>query len=108
MEPYEAGKLKNALVADKIIGKAASVILILGGAKEVYGDTISKTALAYLTAHGIKALENRVIDVISNREGNGICPMERAVMDVEAPEVGLQKLRETIAALRAQAKPQAV
>ena len=108
MELYEAGKLKNALVADKIIGKAASVILILGGAKEVYGDTISKTALAYLTAHGIKASGNRVIDVISNREGNGICPMERAVMDVEAPEAGLHKLRETIAALRAQAKPQAV
>lgn len=106
LELYEAGLLKDALVADKIIGKAASMILVLGGAQEVYGETISRSAMAYLADHGIKASGGRVIDMISNRLGTGICPMERTVMELDDPNVGLAKLRDTMAALRMQAQAQ--
>lgn len=103
---YDEGALKDAVVADKIIGKAAAMVLVLGGARQVYGETISRTAVEYLKAHGIEASGGRVIDLISNRAGNGICPMERTVMDIEDPAEGLEKLRETMAALAAQGKRQ--
>lgn len=104
MELYDGGILAGADVADKIIGKAASMILVAGGVKRAYGETISRAALDFLSARGVHASGGRVIDVISNREGDGICPMERAVMDISDPAQGVSELRQTMVALSARAK----
>lgn len=103
MQIYETGALAGAFVADKIIGKAASMILVAGGAKEAYGETISRAAIDYLSARGVKASGGRVIELISNREGNGICPMERTVMDIDDPAQGIEALKATMRALREKA-----
>ncbi len=97
---YEEKILENTLVADKIIGKAAAMVLTLGKVKAVYAETMSQAAKAYLEKHQIEVGYGRCIDVINNREGNGICPIERAVMDLEDPSEALEVLKETLIALR--------
>ena len=94
--------LKNAYVADKIIGKAAAMILVLGGVKQAYGVIMSAAGRAYLERHGITAGFGRCVDVISNRDRNGICPIEKSVMDIEDPEEGLKVMS---AAIRELMKP---
>ena len=93
--------MKGALVVDRIIGRAAAMILVAGGAGSVYGLTMSRSGMEYLCAHGISCSCGRCIDIISNREGNGICPLERTVMDIEDPVEGIAALRKTIAELMA-------
>lgn len=100
---YEEGIINNAEVADKIIGKAAAMILVLGNVKKVYGETMSKEAEKYLKMHHIEVGYGRCIDVIRNREGNGICPMERAVMAIDEPKEALEVLKQTLAKLRKEA-----
>ena len=97
---YEEKILENALVVDKIIGKAAAMVLTFGKVKAVYAETMSQAAKAYLEKHQIQVGYERCIDVINNREGNGICPMERAVMDLEDPGEALEVLKETLILLR--------
>lgn len=97
---YHEDALKDALVVDKIIGKAAAMVLVLGGAKQAYGRSVSRAALEYLRLHGIAADGREIIEQISNRRGDGICPMERAVMDITDPREGLNRLEETIASMR--------
>ncbi len=92
--------LKDSFVVDKIIGKAAAMIIVLSGAKKVYGKSMSTAAFDYLEKHGCKADYGEKIDVISNRAGNGICPLENAVLDIDDPETGYQILKETINRLR--------
>ena len=44
--------LLGATVADKVIGKGAAALMILGGVKEVYADVISRPALKlFLTVY---------------------------------------------------------
>ncbi|MDR0220132.1 MAG: DUF1893 domain-containing protein [Lachnospiraceae bacterium] len=93
-------KLAGAYVLDKVVGKAAAMILVLGGAKKVYGELMSKSALEYLKAHDIKAAYGEKVGTIMNLAGTGICPLENSVLDIEDPQEGYQKLTETLAMLR--------
>jgi len=88
--------LHNAFVVDKIIGKAAAMILVLGRVNKVYGMIMSAAGRDYLERHGITAEFGRCVDVISNRERNGICPIEKSVMNIDDPKEGLKVMSATI------------
>lgn len=92
----DPGKLKDSIVVDKIIGKAAAMILVLGGAKRVYGMIMSAAGRRFLEQHGISAECGRCVDMIVNRTSDGICPIERSVMDIDDPQEGLAVLKTTI------------
>lgn len=91
--------LQDALVADKLIGKAAAMLLSMGGVKAIYGNTMSRSAEGYLEKKGISYDYGRCIQVVSNRTGDGICPLEKAVADVEDEQEAYEKLKATIAQL---------
>jgi hypothetical protein len=88
--------LKGAFVVDKVIGKAAAMLAVLGGATKVYGLLMSKSAVEYLKKHNIPAEYSKCVDVISNRTGDGICPLEMTVKDIEDAQIAYQQLKETI------------
>ncbi|MCC8123010.1 MAG: DUF1893 domain-containing protein [Oscillospiraceae bacterium] len=91
--------LRDAFVIDKIIGKAAAMLLVKCGASQVHGVVMSEAACAYLERHGVAVSFGRCIDVISNRTGNGICPLEQSVLEIDDPEEGYQALKQTISRL---------
>ncbi|MGM9636033.1 MAG: DUF1893 domain-containing protein, partial [Candidatus Avispirillum sp.] len=88
--------LKGASVADKIVGRAVAMLLVYGGAAEVYASVISRGALDYLQEHGIGVTYTNTCIAVSNRRGDGICPMERAVAPVKDPEEAFRVLREKV------------
>jgi len=98
----DIAKFKDAEVADKIIGKAAAMILHLGGVKAVYGEIMSRAAAEYLSAKGIEHRCGRNVDIISNRTGSGICPIEKSVLDIDDPHEGINVIKETIRVLMEQ------
>ena len=95
----EPNILKNSEVADKVIGKAAAMLLVIAGAKYVYGELMSVSGRDFLEKHGVALSYGRCIDVISNRTGNGICPLEKSVMEIDDPHEGYERLKVTIAQL---------
>jgi hypothetical protein len=92
--------LQGAFVVDKVIGKAAALLLVLGGAKGAYGLVVSSAGCAYLKARGFQVNYGELIDKISNRTGDGICPLENSVLDLDDPEAGYYRLKETLKRLR--------
>ena len=96
--------LRGALIVDKIVGKAAAMLAVLGGAAGVFGLTISAAARDYLTAHSIPAGWDVCTERIINRAGTGLCPMEQAVLDLDDPTEGCQVLKETMRRLAAAQK----
>ncbi len=70
-------ELSDALVADKVVGKGAAALMILGGIKAVYADVISNPALNLLKDAHIKVDYANVVPNIINRAGTGICPVEK-------------------------------
>ncbi len=79
----QSGSLTGSFVADKVVGKAAAMLLVRGGAIEVYAEVISEPALAMLKKHRVICLYGTLVPNIINRNNTGICPMEQAVLNVD-------------------------
>lgn len=75
--------LTGAFVADKVVGKAAAMLLVRGGAIEVYAGVISEPALKVFRNHRVLCLYGELVPNIINRDKTGICPMEQAVLGVD-------------------------
>ncbi len=70
--------MKDAVVADKIIGRAAAIVYILCGIKEIYCHVISEPGIEILDKHGIKHSQNNIVARIDNRTKTDMCPMEKS------------------------------
>ncbi len=92
----EQTTLAEGFVADRIVGKAAALLMVLQGAKNVYAETIDKPALAVFRTHGVNVMFRKAIPIIINRSGDGICPMENAVLAVDDPREAFTVLSETV------------
>lgn len=84
--------LKGASVADKVVGKAAASLMILGGINELYTDLISRPALQILKGHNIKTSSQLEVPVILNRDRSDWCPLELLCFR----ENSLEKIRRNI------------
>lgn len=93
---------EGCVIADKVIGKAAALMMILGKAEAVYGRIMSESAKQVLEAHGIEYQYETMVPYIENRTKTGLCPMEETVVAIEEPEIAFEALEKTIAKLMAQ------
>lgn len=90
------GFLKGASVADKVIGKAAALLMVLGEIKEVHTLIISEPAIKVFEKHNTPCFYDKKVDRIVNRTGDGLCPMETLCLDVEEPQEAFEKILEKI------------
>ena len=93
-------RLEGAFVADRIIGKAAAMLLVPMQVASVYGQIMSREAEALLSANGIEVEYGALTDHIINRSGDGLCPMEQAVRDLTDCAAAPAVLRRRIEELR--------
>lgn len=68
--------LKGAAIADKVVGKGAAALMILGGVRAVYAAVISEPALQFFSDAHVDIIYGTVVPNIINRKGDGICPVE--------------------------------
>ena len=80
--------------ADKVIGKATAYLYVLLKVKNVYAQVISKGALAVLKDRGIEVQYGTLVENIINRKGDGICPFEAAVWEIQDPEAAYVAIRK--------------
>lgn len=88
--------LKGAVVADRVIGKAAAFLMVYGGVAEVYTKVISSHAAEVFSKFGVKYTAEKSVDYIVNRSGDDMCPMEKACLNVDTPEKAVEILTEKI------------
>ena len=99
LDAYDKGILSDAFVADKIIGRAAAMIMALGGVRSCYGATVSRGALVIFERYGVSVKYGVLTERIINRSGTGPCPMEDAVEGIDDPARALLAVRERLAEL---------
>ena len=80
------GKLCSALVADKIVGKGAAALMVIGGVSEIHAGVISQPALEMLRAGRVTVTCGKCVPNIINREGTGICPVETLCLGCRTAE----------------------
>ena len=77
----ESAFLHGAVIADKIVGKAAAAIMISAGVKAINADVISYLALNLLQNAPIKVTYSQAVPYIVNRSQTGWCPLETLCKD---------------------------
>lgn len=92
--------LKGASIADKVIGKGAAALLILGEINEIYADIISQSALDLLTDTNIEISYGQIVPFIENRDKTGWCPIEKLCYEEETAESILPLIEEFINRMR--------
>lgn len=92
----------NSVIADKVIGKAAALLIVLGGATGAHGEVMSEEGRAVLEKHHIVYTYKELVPYIENRTRTGRCPMEQAVSNIEDPELAYKELEKTIQSLMKQ------
>ena len=90
------GKLAHALVADKVIGRAAAAICIVGNAKKVHALLMGADALALLKTHGVDASAEKTVPKILNRDLTDGCPMEQTVDGIDDPAEMVKALKSRL------------
>lgn len=85
-------QLQDSIIADKVIGKAAALLMAYAGVKEVYTPVISKPAVDVFEKYNVKVSYDKVVDRIINRKGDGLCPMETLCIDIDDPEEAFVQL----------------
>ena len=92
--------LKGALIADKVVGKGAAALMILGGIEELYTDIISTKALELLRKSDVKVVFAQEVAFIWNRDRTGGCPVETMCSEVESAEEILPLIRDFLEKIR--------
>lgn len=85
---------KDAVLADKVIGKGAALLCAHIGIKKLYTDLISLSARQVLTKYGIEYEYGNTCEYIKNRDETGNCPIEELSKDIDDPVVLLNRLDE--------------
>ena len=77
LQHEEPQLLRGAFIADKVVGKGAAALMVLGGVEGLFADVVSRAALDLLAAAGKAVAYTVAVPHIINRAGDGICPVER-------------------------------
>lgn len=88
---HDPEMLDGATIADKVIGKAAAAMVVVGGVKELYAEVMSKKAIPFLEEAGIAYTYGTLVDTI--KEEGDRCQLEKISAPATTPE-------ETVALLR--------
>ncbi len=93
--------LRGACVADRVIGRAAALLMEKAGVAAAHGDIVSVHALRAFAKSGIPFTYEKKVDYIINRTKTGMCPMEQTVLEIEDADAAYEALKLKLAELSA-------
>lgn len=89
-------ELSNFSIADKVVGKAVAILILKANIKNVYAKTLSVSAKNLLEKRHINVKYSFLVDIIKNKDNTDICPMEKAIANIDDIEEGYRILKEKV------------
>ncbi|RLE88812.1 MAG: DUF1893 domain-containing protein [Thermoprotei archaeon] len=89
-------KMWESSVADKVVGKAAALLLAYSKVKGVFAEVLSESGLRVLAENNIEFEFKKLVPVILDREKRTVCPFERLTLRVQSPEEAYRILRSLV------------
>ena len=87
-------KLDGSSVADKIVGRAAALLIIYSRIKEVYAVMLSREGLKVLKENDISIEYDRLVPKVLVRTSMSICPFEKFSLTIESPNDAYRMLKD--------------
>ncbi|MBQ4642380.1 MAG: DUF1893 domain-containing protein [Oscillospiraceae bacterium] len=100
LQMYQQGQLAGSILVDKVVGKAAAMVMTRGGVVGCHAVTMSKAALQWFQQQRIQITYDYLTEYIVNRTGDGMCPMEQTVLNLQDDSRIVSVLEEKLSQLR--------
>lgn len=85
--------LSGAILADRVVGLAASYLAIYAGFSEVHGLIVSRSAASFLESRGVILYWMEMVDAILDRSRSSLCPFEKLALEASNPREFYLSLR---------------
>ena len=82
----DADCLNGAIVADKMVGKAAATLMVAAKVREVHTNLICTPAIEVFQAAGIPVFFTEEVPQILNKDRSGQCPIDALLNEAESVE----------------------
>lgn len=92
---------KDLILVDKVIGKAALLLAVYLGIREIYTPVTSEAALEAATFHQVNLYSETRVPYILNRTQDALCPLEQSVVETMDPKEALLNINAAIKILMA-------
>ena len=89
-------ELKGFSAADLVVGKAAALLLILAGVKEVYTPVMSEPAAYLFTYYGVLSKYDYIVPEILNEARTETCLLDQCISHTKSPEAALQLIKNAL------------
>jgi hypothetical protein len=86
-------KMSGSSVADRVVGRAAALLLAYSHVNEVYAPILSKEGQKALEENKIKVEYLNLVDKILDRMGKNICPFENFSSQITSVNGSYEKLK---------------
>jgi len=73
--------LRNASIADQIVGKAAAFLFVYSHANSIFAVTISEKGLKLLEQNHVFTEYWNIVPNVLNKERTNLCPFEKMVLN---------------------------
>lgn len=87
-------ELKDASIADLIVGKAGALLCLYGEVKSVWAEIISESGIQIFQKADIEFAFEFSVSRILNRNKNDLCPFEKMTMQCKTPEEAYKRIKE--------------
>ncbi len=84
--------LRGAIMADKIVGRAAALLMMCSVPSEVHAGVITNTARRLLEGTGVAVHPATEVAAIKEKDGRIYCPFEAMVQGIDDPEEAYQAI----------------
>jgi hypothetical protein len=84
--------LAETVIADKVIGKAAALLVAGYKVKQIYAEVLSQQAMEVLDQYPILYQYENQVAHIQNRSKNGQCPMEKLTQSINDPKLAYSNI----------------
>ena len=84
---------EDAIVVDRVIGKATAMLLVLSKVKYVYAYVMSEKAKEIFDLYDIEYGYEETVPYIINRTHDGMCPMEKTVYEMTDLDEAFEALK---------------
>lgn len=86
-------ELSGTLIIDKILGRAAALLIVYMDAAEAQAALISMGAKEVLRSNGVRFHYSEDTPTIKNIDGTDMCPFERLIIEVSNPEEAYRRIK---------------
>ena len=93
-------KLRDTVMADKIVGRAAALLMLYSVPMEIHAGVITTKARELLEAGGVLVCPNAEVSAIKEKDGRIYCPFEAMVQGISDPEKAYHAIVSKIKSMR--------